>query len=183
MDLDVFGESFAFEGEKIIEQTKEVLHCSFWVTGHVECHPPLDETHLELRCVNCARATMNLLEIGYLIWIVSICQHKFDPGLPLEHIQRSWDSRVAIGTGLLEKVLEAIAQIEDSAWARSVFQLNLPQSAAVAFLKLIPHIRRPFCHFVDDNVQWSAGWKTLGSIGARSGLHNNLSNAPGEFKH
>ena len=47
MDLDVFGESFAFEGEKIIEQTKEVLHCSVWVTGHVECHPPLDETHLE----------------------------------------------------------------------------------------------------------------------------------------
>ena len=46
MNFDIFRQRFAFEGKKVIEQTKEVLHGSLGIAGDVEGDPPLDETHL-----------------------------------------------------------------------------------------------------------------------------------------
>ena len=58
MNFDIFRQRFAFECEKVIEQTKEVLHGSLGIAGHVEAGPPLDETDLERQYVNYARATI-----------------------------------------------------------------------------------------------------------------------------
>ena len=98
------------------------------------------------------------LDKANVVGVILICEYKFDPTHILQFVETAWVIFI-FRRDLLEKVAEAIAEVEEQRRAGIMCDLSLVKSGFIVAVERGPTVSGSIRHLVDTNIERCCGRK------------------------